>query len=76
MYLGESFKAILKEYEIHPTYYDERMSDVDAHIWQKAMETKLEFIHSNQVWELIESPERIKPIRCKCVYKRKGEIDG
>ena len=33
MQLGESFEVILKEHEIDPTYYDEVMSDVDAHFW-------------------------------------------
>ena len=44
MYLGESFKAILKEHEIDPTYYDEAMSSVDAFIWQGVMEVELESI--------------------------------
>ena len=38
MYLEKSFKATLEEHEIDPMDYDEAMSDVDAHIWQKAME--------------------------------------
>ena len=42
MYLEESFKAILKECEIDPIEYDETMSEVDAHLWQKAMEAELE----------------------------------
>ena len=42
MYLGESFEAILEEHEIDPIYYDEAMSDVDAHFWKKAMEAELE----------------------------------
>ena len=32
MYLGESFKAILKEHEIDPIDYNEGMNEVDAHI--------------------------------------------
>ena len=32
MYLGESSKAILKEHETDPTYYNEAMSYVDAHL--------------------------------------------
>ncbi|RVX11305.1 Copia protein [Vitis vinifera] len=48
MYLGESFKAILKEHDFDPTYYDEAMSNMDAHLWQKAMEAKLESMNSNQ----------------------------
>ena len=42
MYLERSFEAILKEHEIDPIDYDETMSDVDAHLWQKAMEAELE----------------------------------
>ena len=42
MYLGESFKAILKEHEIDPRDYDEAMSDVDVPLWQKAMKVELE----------------------------------
>ena len=42
MYLGEFFEAILEEHEIDPIYYDEAMSDVDAHFWKKAMEAELE----------------------------------
>ena len=32
MYLGESFKVILKEHEIVPIAYNEAMSNVDAHL--------------------------------------------
>ena len=42
MYLGKSFEAILKEHEIDLIDYDEAMSDVDAHLWQKAMKAELE----------------------------------
>ena len=49
MYLGESFKAILKEHEIDSINYDEVISDVDAHLWQKTMEAELKSMHSNQV---------------------------
>ena len=64
------------EHEIDPKNYDETMSDVDAHLWQKAMEVKLESMHSNQVWELAEAPEEIKPIGCKWVYKMKRGVYG
>ena len=37
IYLGKSFKAILKEHEIDPIDYDKVMSDEDAHLWQRAM---------------------------------------
>ena len=49
MYLGEFFEAILKEHEIDSINYDEVISDVDAHLWQKTMEAELKSMHSNQV---------------------------
>ena len=42
MYLGKSFEAIIKEHEIDPIECDEAMSEVDAHLWKKVMEVKLE----------------------------------
>ena len=42
IYVGKSFEAILKEHEIDLIDYDEAMSDVDAHLWQKAMKAELE----------------------------------
>ena len=49
MYLGKSFETILKEHEIDPIDYDKVMSDVDAHLCQKAMEVELESLWSNVV---------------------------
>ena len=43
MYLGKSFEAILKEHEINHIDYDKTMTNVDAHLWKKAMEVELEF---------------------------------
>ena len=40
------------------------------------MKTEMESMYSNQVWNLVEAPDGIKPVGCKWVYKRKREIDG
>ena len=64
------------EHEIDPTYYDEAISDMDTHLSQKAMEAELESMHFNQVWELVEAPEEIKPIWYKWVYKGNGGADA
>lgn len=40
------------------------------------MESEIESMYSNSVWELIHATKRIKPIRCKWVYKRKRGVDG
>ena len=33
-------------------------------------------MYSNQVWELVDLPEGVKPIGCKWIYKRKRGADG
>ena len=71
MYLGEFFEVIPEEHEIDPIDYDETMSSDDTILWQGAMEAKLEFMYSNRVQDLVETPEEIKPTECKWVYKRK-----
>ena len=51
------------------------MGNVDAHLWLGVVEAKLESIHSNKVWELVEIPKGIKSIRCEWVYKRKSGVN-
>lgn len=52
------------------------MKDVDFKAWQQAVNLEIESIYSNQVWKLVDLPERVKPIRCKWIYKRKRGTDG
>ena len=40
------------------------------------MKTEMESMYSNQVWLLTDSPDGIKSIGCKWVYKRKRRADG
>ena len=47
MYLGESFEKILEGHEINPMDYDEAISDVDADLWQRTVETKLKSMFSS-----------------------------
>ena len=74
--MEETYEAISKEAEIHLYTYEEAMNDMDAHHWVKAMKSELDSMYSNQVWDLVKAPNGIKPIGCKCVYKRKRGIDG
>ena len=40
------------------------------------MNSELDSMKSNKVWELVDLPEGIKPIGCKWVYKRKKNAEG
>ena len=39
------------------------------------MNSEIESMYSNQIWDIIEAPEGIKSIGCKWVYKRKRDVN-
>ena len=53
------------ELETYPENYNEAIQDKDATLWQRAMNTEMESMYSNQVWTLIDLAVRVKPIGCK-----------
>ena len=52
------------------------MVDPDSVKWQEAMESKIESMRENQVWNLIDPPDGVKTIECKWIYKKKKDMDG
>ena len=52
------------------------VTDIDANHWHKAIDTMIQSIYSNKVWDFVAPPKGIKPIGCKWVYKRKRRVDG
>ena len=40
------------------------------------MKSKIDSMHSNQVWILVDPPKSIVSIGCKWIYKRKIDADG
>ena len=57
-----------------PKTYDEAILDIDSEKWLNVM--KSDSMHTNHVWNLVDSPEGIVPIGCKWIYKRKIGADG
>ena len=74
--LGETYEEISREAETNPYTYEEAMNDINAHHWVKAMKSELDSMYSNQVWDLVKTPNDIKPIGCKWIYNRKRGIAG
>ena len=35
------------------------------------MNLEMESMYSNSIWELVDPPKEVRPIRCKWIYKRK-----
>ena len=44
--------------------------------WHEAMNQEIECLYPNSIWELIDLPERFRPIGNKWIYKRKKGPDG
>ena len=65
---------ILEEDE--PANYKEAMVSFDSSEWLEAMKSEMKSMHENQVWNLIDPPEGVKPIECKWIFKRKTDADG
>jgi hypothetical protein len=40
------------------------------------MESKIESMHDNQVWNLVDPIDGVRPIGCKWVFKKKTDMDG
>ena len=40
------------------------------------MNLEMDYMYSNQVWELVDLHEGVRPIGCKWIYKRKRGVDG
>ena len=45
--------------------FNEAISDIDFKKWLDALKSEIDFMHSNQVWTLVNPPESIIPIGCK-----------
>ncbi|KAL6326299.1 hypothetical protein AAG906_004796 [Vitis piasezkii] len=64
MYLRETFEVIVKEHEINPTNYDE------------VINAKLEYMYTNEVWELIVALEGIKNHKVQVVLQEEKGLKG
>jgi len=59
-----------------PTNYAEAMMDLDSEKWQSAMRSEIDSMGDNQVWNLVDPLDWVRPIECKWIYKKKKDMDG
>ena len=62
--------------EDEPTSYQEAVAGPESEKWLGAMRSEMDSMYVNQVWNLVDPPEGIKPIGCKWVFKKKIDMDG
>jgi len=59
-----------------PATYVEAMMGPDSKKWQSAMQSEIESMGDNQVWNLVDPTNGVKTIECKWIYKKKKDMDG
>jgi hypothetical protein len=45
--------------------YTEVMMGPDSEKWLRAMKSEIQSMHDNQVWNLVDSIDDVRPISCK-----------
>jgi hypothetical protein len=59
-----------------PTNYQCAMSDSESNKWLEAMNTEMQSMYDNQVWDLVDLPPNSKTVGSKWVFKKKTDMDG
>ncbi|KAL9232273.1 hypothetical protein vseg_007401 [Gypsophila vaccaria] len=59
-----------------PATYKGAMTCSDSKLWLEAMQSEIDSMHTNQVWDLVDLPIKVQPLHCKWLYKIKRSLDG
>jgi hypothetical protein len=59
-----------------PMTYMEAMMGPNSEKWLGAMKSEIESMHDNQVWNLVDPIDGVRPIGCKWGFKKKMDKDG
>ena len=56
--------------------YTEVIMGPESEKWFGAMKSEIESMHDNQVWNLVDPIEGVRPVECKWIFKKKIDMDG
>jgi len=59
-----------------PKTYTEAIIGPDSEKWLGAMQSEIESMHDNQVWNLVDPIDVVRLVECKWIFKKKIGIDG
>ncbi|KAJ8499784.1 hypothetical protein OPV22_010336 [Ensete ventricosum] len=62
--------------DVDPQTYEEAIMSINSRKWQEAMNSKMDSMYSNKIWNLVDAPKGIVPIGCKWIFKKKIRVDG
>jgi hypothetical protein len=58
-----------------PMTYTEAMMGLNSEKWLRAMESKIQSMHDNQVWNLVDPIDGVRPNSCKWGFNKKMDND-
>ncbi|GJR75568.1 retrotransposon protein, putative, ty1-copia subclass [Tanacetum coccineum] len=59
-----------------PPNYRAALSNPESEKWLESMNSKMQSMKDNQVWNLVDLPPNCKTIRSKWLFKKKTDMDG
>ena len=59
-----------------PKTYTEAIIGPDSEKWLGAMQSEIESMHDNQVWNLVDPIDGVRLVECKWIFKKKLDMDG
>ncbi|KAJ9549604.1 hypothetical protein OSB04_022147 [Centaurea solstitialis] len=59
-----------------PSNYKEAMAGLEAAKWKEAMESEIQSMYDNHVWELVDHTPGRKTVGNKWIFKKKTHMDG
>ncbi|OAE32321.1 hypothetical protein AXG93_809s1020 [Marchantia polymorpha subsp. ruderalis] len=73
--VGHGQKYILLLDNEEPKTYKEALLGPESERWLDAMRSEMESMRENQVWNLVDSPDDVRAIECKWIFKKKVDAD-
>ena len=71
---GDSILLLLESDE--PATYKAAVVSPNSRKWLEAMKSEMDSMYENQVWDLVDLPEGVRPLQCKWIFKIKFGLDG
>ena len=59
-----------------PNSYKEAMVRPKSAKWKEAMDSEIQSMYDNQVWNLVDNVPGRKTVGCKWIFKKKTDVDG
>ena len=81
--ISNNLSIYIQEHEVDleikkndPINLRQALQSFNAHKWIDVMNEEMKSMHDNDVWDLVELLEGLKPISCKWIFKNKRDSKG